>query len=231
MSEREQTSFLFGANAPFIEELYARYLDDPTPSTPSWRTFFEALASRTRRRAGRGARRVAGRPTARTSSAPSIAESLPPAANRNVQGQRRRRTGRDRRQERGQTSAPPPGHIARAHADPRLPRARPSRGQPRPAGPDAPGAASASSIRRPTASPTPTATGRSYLRLRLGLGKPRRCARSWTRLRKTYCGKIGVEFMHIQDPDQKAWIQERIERIENRTELHRRGQARRSWSG
>ena len=26
----EQTSFLFGANAPFIEELYARYLGDPT---------------------------------------------------------------------------------------------------------------------------------------------------------------------------------------------------------
>ncbi|MGL1488934.1 hypothetical protein ACSTJG_24075, partial [Vibrio parahaemolyticus] len=30
-------------------------------------------------------------------------------------------------------------------------------------------------------------------------------------LRKTYCGTIGVEFMHIQDPDQKQWIQERIE--------------------
>ncbi len=31
------------------------------------------------------------------------------------------------------------------------------------------------------------------------------------RLRATYCGKIGVEFMHIQDPEQKAWIQARIE--------------------
>jgi 2-oxoglutarate dehydrogenase E1 component len=30
-------------------------------------------------------------------------------------------------------------------------------------------------------------------------------------LRKTYCGPIGVEFMHIQDPDQKSWIQRRIE--------------------
>ncbi len=27
----------------------------------------------------------------------------------------------------------------------------------------------------------------------------------------SYCGPIGVEFMHIQDPDQKAWIQRRIE--------------------
>jgi 2-oxoglutarate dehydrogenase E1 component len=30
-------------------------------------------------------------------------------------------------------------------------------------------------------------------------------------LRETYCGPIGVEFMHIQDPDQKAWIQRRVE--------------------
>lgn len=30
-------------------------------------------------------------------------------------------------------------------------------------------------------------------------------------LRATYCGPIGVEYMHIQDPEQKAWLQRRIE--------------------
>ncbi len=30
-------------------------------------------------------------------------------------------------------------------------------------------------------------------------------------LRAAYCGSVGVEFMHIQDPEQKAWIQRRIE--------------------
>ena len=30
-------------------------------------------------------------------------------------------------------------------------------------------------------------------------------------VRASYCGAIGVEFMHIQDPDQKSWIQRRIE--------------------
>ena len=30
-------------------------------------------------------------------------------------------------------------------------------------------------------------------------------------IRASYCGPIGVEFMHIQDPEQKAWIQRRIE--------------------
>jgi 2-oxoglutarate dehydrogenase E1 component len=30
-------------------------------------------------------------------------------------------------------------------------------------------------------------------------------------LRRTYCGTLGIEFMHISDPVEKAWIQERIE--------------------
>src|SRR5579863_9689366 len=30
-------------------------------------------------------------------------------------------------------------------------------------------------------------------------------------LKRTYCGTIGYEFMHISDPEEKAWIQERIE--------------------
>ncbi len=30
-------------------------------------------------------------------------------------------------------------------------------------------------------------------------------------LKRTYCGHLGYEFMHISDPAQKAWIQERIE--------------------
>ncbi|MFX9626976.1 hypothetical protein ABTU79_20290, partial [Acinetobacter baumannii] len=30
-------------------------------------------------------------------------------------------------------------------------------------------------------------------------------------LRRTYCSRIGVEFMHITSPAQKSWIQQRIE--------------------
>src|SRR5262249_31647779 len=30
-------------------------------------------------------------------------------------------------------------------------------------------------------------------------------------VRRTYCQTLGVEFMHISDPAQKSWIQERIE--------------------
>lgn len=30
-------------------------------------------------------------------------------------------------------------------------------------------------------------------------------------LRRTYCGNLGVEFMHINDPEEKSWIQRKIE--------------------
>ncbi|HEX2559930.1 2-oxoglutarate dehydrogenase E1 component [Phenylobacterium sp.] len=30
-------------------------------------------------------------------------------------------------------------------------------------------------------------------------------------VRRTYCGDVGVQYMHISDPAQKAWLQERIE--------------------
>ncbi|MCL2384909.1 MAG: 2-oxoglutarate dehydrogenase E1 component [Alphaproteobacteria bacterium] len=30
-------------------------------------------------------------------------------------------------------------------------------------------------------------------------------------LRRTYCGTIGIEFMHISDPAEKSWLQQRIE--------------------
>ena len=42
-------------------------------------------------------------------------------------------------------------------------------------------------------------------------------------LRETYSNTIGVEFMHIQDPEQKAWIQERIEAIRNQTDFTKLG--------
>jgi len=42
-------------------------------------------------------------------------------------------------------------------------------------------------------------------------------------LKETYSKSIGVEFMHIQDPDEKSWIQERIERIHNQPDFTHQG--------
>ncbi len=42
-------------------------------------------------------------------------------------------------------------------------------------------------------------------------------------LKDTYCGSIGVEFTHIQDPDQKYWLQKRIESERNQTDFSENG--------
>ncbi|MFN3324865.1 MAG: multifunctional oxoglutarate decarboxylase/oxoglutarate dehydrogenase thiamine pyrophosphate-binding subunit/dihydrolipoyllysine-residue succinyltransferase subunit [Bryobacteraceae bacterium] len=38
-------------------------------------------------------------------------------------------------------------------------------------------------------------------------------------LRRTYCGKVGCEYMYIQHPEQKLWLQERMEPTANSWEL------------
>lgn len=42
-------------------------------------------------------------------------------------------------------------------------------------------------------------------------------------LKETYCGNIGVEFMHLTDPDEKSWVQERIEEPHNKTDFTENG--------
>ncbi len=39
------------------------------------------------------------------------------------------------------------------------------------------------------------------------------------RLRATYCGSVGIEYMHIQDPEQKQWLQDRMESTMNSWKL------------
>jgi 2-oxoglutarate dehydrogenase E1 component len=41
--EFEETSTLFGGNAPFIEDQYERYLGDPDAVSPDWRAYFDTL--------------------------------------------------------------------------------------------------------------------------------------------------------------------------------------------
>ncbi len=42
-------------------------------------------------------------------------------------------------------------------------------------------------------------------------------------LQRTYCQTLGVEFMHISDPQQKGWIQERIEGLDKEISFTREG--------
>ena len=90
-----QTSFLFGANAPFIEELYAA-LPRATRNAVDRRagaTFFEALGDERGDVLREVARRQLGAATARASSAPSMPRRCRARQPRR-QGQRRRRARR-----------------------------------------------------------------------------------------------------------------------------------------
>ncbi len=182
----EQTSFLFGANAPFIEELLRAL---PRRSQRGRRRVAHLLRGAGRpegRCAGRGARRLLG---AQRRAGDRRGRSRDAAGARQPQreGQRqvaprrgcsRRPAGAARPKPR---SAPPAQDTARAlTADPRLPHPRPSRGRPRSAGPgQAPGAASRTRsrdlrLRRERLGPSDP-----DLRLAGPRVNPRPCARSW----------------------------------------------------
>ncbi len=43
IKELIQTSYLFGSNAPYVEDLYEQYLEDPASIDEKWRQFFDRL--------------------------------------------------------------------------------------------------------------------------------------------------------------------------------------------
>lgn len=43
-------------------------------------------------------------------------------------------------------------------------------------------------------------------------------------LQETYCRSVGVEFMHIQDPDRRQWLKGHMETVRNRPRLERQAQ-------
>jgi 2-oxoglutarate dehydrogenase E1 component len=61
--------------------------------------------------------------------------------------------------------------------------------------------------------------GRSFLAGDLPGGPVQPLEQMLATLRETYCGKVGVEFTHIQDPARKTWLQRRLEESRNRTQL------------
>ncbi|MGQ0584231.1 MAG: 2-oxoglutarate dehydrogenase E1 component [Reyranella sp.] len=214
----EQTSFLFGANAPFIEELYARYQGDPNAVDRDWQTFFSALAEE-KADVLAETRGASWAPNGvRVIGAADLEAKAP--ANRNVKGGN------------GAAAAPAPfagkteAEIrAAAHDTSRaflLIRSYRIRGH---LEADLDPLGLVRQERHRELDPATYGFGEAdwerpiLIFGSLGLGESATLRQIWDRLRKTYCGRIGVEYMHISDPDQKAWIQERIEHIENHTEF------------
>jgi hypothetical protein len=43
MKQLQASSYLFGGNAPYVEELYERYLDNPGSVPEKWRAYFDQM--------------------------------------------------------------------------------------------------------------------------------------------------------------------------------------------
>ena len=176
-----RTSFLYGGNAAYIEDLYAKYESDPAAVDAEWREFFQSLKDDARRRRQERARRLLEK------------AELAAAAGRRSGGRARRPMGGDRKENRREDlrqgasqgrrdfldrrAAGDARFHPRADADPRLPHARPFPRQARSARTRAEEPTKKSSIRAPTALPKPISTaGSSSTRCSGSNSRP--CARS-----------------------------------------------------
>ena len=209
----EQTSFLYGGNAQFIEQLYARYLEDPASVDQHWRQFFASLDDNK----DEAKRQVKGASWSRTDW-PQVAsgdlisafdgnwaqveKALAPKIDAKA---KEKGTGLSVEEVRKATmdsvralmmirAYRMRGHLA-ADLDPltlKQPETHPE------LDPASYGFAEAD-LDRPI-----------FLDKVLGLENAS-VRQIVDILKRTYCNTLGVEFMHISDPGQKAWIQERIE--------------------
>mgnify|MGYP002714146060 CR=1 FL=1 len=218
----DQSSFLFGSNATFIAELYARYLKDPQSVDSSWNSFFTELNDDAREVLDelRGASWAPNTTSiigeepavkANGAAAPAAAKANGHAAGLN--GAAAPAVALDQDQLRAATLDSLRAlmlirvYRVRGHLQATLdPLGLEKREQHPELDPRSYGFTDAD-FDRPifinNVLGMETATLRQILEV----------------LQKTYCGTIGVEFMHIQDPDQKAWIQERIEGGRNHTDF------------
>lgn len=227
-NQSEQSSFLFAQNAAFIADLYARYSDDPGSVDPSWAAFFRGLGEDERalldENAGPSWRKANGQ----VADAGGLAEALgldggsaPAAAPTS--------TAKPERAKPGPAAIPPVAEGRQATLDSiqalMLIRAHRIRGHLK---------ANLDPLGLVPEFPHPELDPRTYgftegdwdrpIFINNVLGYETATLRQiMERLKETYCGTIGVEYMHIQDADQKAWIQERIENIHNKTDFTPRG--------
>ncbi len=206
------STFLSGPNAAFIAELYARYVESPDAVDPEWQRFFAGLhdegdavldelkgaswAPRTTWMIGNGAAASAEirRSSGLAATAAATGGDLRQAARDSIRALMLIRSYRVR------------GHLE-ASLDPL--GLKPIERHPE-------------LDYRTYGFTDADLDRRIFIDNVLGLETP--TLREIVQVvRDTYCGNIGVEFMHIQDPEQKAWIQERIESIRNHTHFTDKG--------
>ncbi len=196
MQQYRSNSYLFGGNAPYVEELYEAYLDNPGSVPDTWRTYFDNLQNVP---AGDGSesRDVAHAP---------VVESFAQRAKANAFALKASSADLAvaRKQVHVQSLVAAYRNVGQrwADLDPLKRTERPKIPELEPAFYDL-----TESDMDITFSAANTNFGKSEnMTLREILQA----------LRETYCGTIGTEFMHISDQSQKRWWQQKLESIRSK---------------
>ena len=204
-----ETSFLYGANAAFVEDLYARWSKDPGSVDASWAGFFATLHDRAEE-VQKAAEKPSWTPRQAPSARPdwlSAIDGLWPAVEAKLG-----------KAIEAKKPAAAPADVRAATLDSlraiMMIRAFRMRGHLQ-ANLDPLGMATtpgdASELDPATYGFTEADYDRPiFLDFVLGL-ETSTLREILAILRRTYCGTVGVQYMHISDPKEKSWLQERIE--------------------
>jgi len=189
MKQFLDSSYLFGGNAPFVEELYEKYLEDPASVPEEWRGYFDRLQSLP----GAAARDLAHAPVVESFAQRAKSGARVPAA---ASGLERKQVSviqlvaeyrvrgcmvADidplRRQQKPHIAELEPGYYDLTEAD------------------------------------MDTVFNTGSL---VGPGEQAPLREIIRGLQETYCGTLGVEYMYISSRVEKRWIQERLEPVRSR---------------
>src|SRR6476661_2189661 len=192
MQQYEANSYLFGGNAPYVEELYEAYLNNPGSVPDNWRAYFDAMQHMP-------AVDGTAKPDVDHSSViASFAERAKQGPIRTVAASADAELGRKRVSVTQLIAAYRYLGSRWANLDPLQRQERPPIPELDPA---FYGFTEADLDTKFNISNTyfgqETASLRDLLQM----------------LRDTYCRSIGAEFMYVSDPTEKRWIQERLESI------------------
>ncbi|MER1939752.1 MULTISPECIES: 2-oxoglutarate dehydrogenase E1 component [unclassified Castellaniella] len=193
--EFQSNSYLFGANAPYVEELYESYLDNPGSIPDQWRSYFDQLQHQPA---------ADGREATRDQAHAPIVASFAQRARENSFQIRPAQASDQALAVAGKQVYVQSIIAAYRSLGARIAQLDPLKRRDRPDIPELDpgfyGLTEADLDQIYSATNTyftkaDTMTMRDILKA----------------LQDTYCRNIGVEFMHISDPAVKRWIQERLE--------------------
>ena len=191
MKHEFETSYLFGANAPFIEELYDAYLQDPSSVSAEWKVWFDQLGETT----GNLTRDISHQPTIQHFEA--LAKRGPVPVTQGDPEQHRKQTAvlqfinahrflGSRVADLDPLHRRDPGHV------PELDLAYYGLSEA-----DLDNVYNTGSL----------------------VGPDRASLREIVQaVRSTYCGHIGIEYMYVTVTEQKRWIQQRFESLRSKPE-------------